>query len=480
MRIHLRLFACVLIAAGAIGRVALTASDPGPAQWPMWGGTPDRNMVSNAKGLASDWDVKTKKNIKWVADLGSQSYGNPVVANGMVFVGTNNELLRNPKHEGDRGVVMCFRESDGEFLWQMTHAKLESGRVNDWPEQGVCSSPAVAGDRVYYVSNRAEVVALDTEGFRDGENDGPYKDEEDTTEIDGDIVWKLDMYNELGVFPHNMAATSPLIVDDMLFVNTSNGVDESHINIPSPRSPSFLALNRNTGEILWEDSSPGNNILHGQWASPAYGVIDGKPQVVFAGGDGWLRSFEPKTGKLIWSFDCNPKDSEWKQGRGDRNNIIATPVIWENKVFVAVGQDPEHGEGVGHLWAVDATKTGDVTESGKVWHHPFRRTISTVAIDDGVLYAANFSGFLQALDVKTGEQLWEHDMLAAIWGSPYVVDGKVMIGDEDGDVDVMKAGRVKEVLSEINFGNTVYSTPVVANGVLYIMTRSHVYAIAEK
>jgi outer membrane protein assembly factor BamB len=463
----------------AVG-VGLAAWPIVAGDWPMWGGRPDRNMVSLEKNIPRTWDVKSKTNIKWVAEMGSQSYGNPVVGAGKVFVGTNNELLRNPKHEGDRGVVMCFRESDGEFLWQMTHAKLESGRVNDWPEQGVCSSPAVAGDRVYYVSNRAEVVALDTEGFRDGENDGPYKDEEDTTEIDGDIVWKLDMYNELGVFPHNMAATSPLIVDDMLFVNTSNGVDESHINIPSPRSPSFLALNRNTGEILWEDSSPGNNILHGQWASPAYGVIDGKPQVVFAGGDGWLRSFEPKTGKLIWSFDCNPKDSEWKQGRGDRNNIIATPVIWENKVFVAVGQDPEHGEGVGHLWAVDATKTGDVTESGKVWHHPFRRTISTVAIDDGVLYAANFSGFLQALDVKTGEQLWEHDMLAAIWGSPYVVDGKVMIGDEDGDVDVMKAGRVKEVLSEINFGNTVYSTPVVANGVLYIMTRSHVYAIAEK
>jgi outer membrane protein assembly factor BamB len=201
--------------------------------------------------------------------------------------------------------------------------------------------------------------------------------------------------------------------------------------------------------------------------------------VIFAGGDGWLRSFEPETGKLIWQFDCNPKESEWKQGRGDRNNIIATPVIFDNKVFVAVGQDPEHGEGIGHLWAVDGTKTGDVTESGVVWHHPFRRTISSVAIDDGIVYAPNFSGFLHALDLKSGKLLWEHDLLAAIWGSPYVVDGKVMIGDEDGDLTVLKAGPVKEVLSEINFGNTVYGTPVVANGVLYVMTRSHIYAIAQ-
>ena len=449
--------------------------------WPMWGGRPDRNMVSKEKNIPRTWDVKTKTNIKWAAELGSQSYGNPVIADGKVFAGTNNQLARNPKFKEDRGVLMCFRESDGEFLWQMTHPKMESGRVNDWPEQGVCSSPAVsaADKRVYYVSSRAEVIALDTEGFRDGKNDGPYTEETETSEIDGDIIWKVDMYTDLGVFPHNMAATSPLIIGDILFVNTSNGVDESHVNIPSPRSPSFLAINRHTGELLWEDGSPGDKILHGQWSSPAYGVMGGKAQVIFAGGDGWLRSFEPETGKLIWQFDCNPKESEWKQGRGDRNNIIATPVIFDNKVFVAVGQDPEHGEGVGHLWAVDGTKQGDVTESGLVWHHPFRRTISSVAIDDGVVYAANFSGFLHALDLKSGKLLWEHDLLAAIWGSPYVVDGKVMIGDEDGDLTVLKAGPVKEVLSEINFGNTVYSTPVVANGVLYVMTRSHIYAIAQ-
>ena len=446
----------------------------------MWGGQGNRNMVSSETGIPHTWNIDTGTNIKWVAELGSQSYGNPVIADGKVYVGTNNELLRNPSHKGDRGVVMCFRESDGEFLWQMTHSKLASGRVNDWPEQGVCSSPAIVGNHVYYVSNRAEVIAVDSEGFRDGENDGPFTSEDATSEIDGDIIWKLDMYEDLGVFPHNMAATSPLVVGDILLVNTSNGVDESHINIPSPRSPSFLALNRHTGKILWEDNSPLDGILHGQWASPGYGIMNGKAQVVFAGGDGWLRSFEVKSGELIWKFDCNPKDSKWKQGRGDRNNIIATPVIFDNTVFVAVGQDPEHGEGVGHLWAVDATNSGDVTASAVVWHHPFRRTISTVAIQDGILYAANFSGFFHALDVQTGELLWEHDTLAAVWGSPYVVDGKVMIGDEDGDLTVLKTGRFKEVLSEMNFGNTIYSTPVVANGVLYIMTRSHLYAIANQ
>ena len=449
------------------------------ADWPMWGGNASRNMVSSETDIPRTWDLKTMQRIKWRAEIGSQSYGNPVVADGKVFLGTNNELMRDEAYEGDRGVLMAFDEESGEFLWQMTHAKLEAGRVNDWPEQGVCSSPAVVDGMVYYVSNRAEVIAMDAEGFRDEENDGPYKDEAKQDVTDGDVIWLVDMYNDLGVFPHNMAATSPLVVGDLLFVNTSNGVDESHINVPSPRSPSFLALDRKTGEILWEDRSPGRNILHGQWSSPAYGVAGGKNQVVFAGGDGWLYSFVPETGDLIWKFDTNPKESEWKQGRGDRNNLIATPVMLDGKVYIAVGQDPEHGEGVGHLWAVDASGSGDVTESHVVWHHPFRRTISTVAIHDGIVYAANFSGFFHALDLESGEMLWEHDMLAAVWGSPYVVDGKVMIGDEDGDLSVLRAGRELEVLSEINFGNVIYSTPIAANGTLYIMTRSHLYAIAS-
>ena len=101
---------------------------------------------------------------------------------GKIFVGTNNDLLRDPEVVGDKGVIMAFRESDGEFLWQMVHDKLESGQVNDWPFQGICSSPHVEGDRLYYVSNRGEIVALDTEGFRDGENDGSYTDEERTRE----------------------------------------------------------------------------------------------------------------------------------------------------------------------------------------------------------------------------------------------------------------------------------------------------------
>ncbi len=460
------------------GAALMGASDPGSGDWPMWGGTPDRNMVSNMKGLPTRWDVKTGKNVKWVAGLGSQTYGNPVVAGGVVLVGTNNEGLRDPEIKGDKGNLIAFRESDGEFLWQAVSDKLVAGRVNDWPFQGICSSPLVEGEVVYYVTNRSEVVALDLRGFHDdNENDGPYKEEKQTGKNDADILWVYDMMDELGNHPHNMSNSSPVAYGDLIYVSTSNGQDESHVNIPSPKAPSIIALNKTTGKLVWEDNSVFENILHGQWSTPAVGKIGGEVQVVSAQGDGWVRGYEALTGNKLWEFDTNPKDSVWPK---TRNEVISTPIIWENKVFIANGQDPEHGEGVGHLYAIDATKRGDITKTGQIWHYDkIRRSVSTGAIKDGLIYYADFSGFFHCLDANTGKVMWVHDMLAAMWGSPIVIGDKVYLGDEDGDVAVLQAGKEKKVLAEINVGSSVYSTPVPANGVLYIATRNQLLALAE-
>jgi outer membrane protein assembly factor BamB len=454
----------------------MSAGDPATGDWPMWGGTADRNMVSSMKGLPVTWDVKTKKGVKWVAEVGSQTYGNPVVANGVVLVGTNNEAARDPAIKGDKGIVMAFRESDGQFLWQAVHDKLAQGRANDWPFQGVCSSPLVENGIAYYVSNRGEVMAVDVDGFRDKTNDGLVKDEKQQRETDADIIWRFDMMEELGVLQHNMANSSPVIFENMVYVSTSNGQDESHVNVPSPKAPGVIAIDKTTGKLVWEDNpTVGEKILHGQWSSPAVGRIGDTVQVVIGQGDGWVRGFEAKTGKKLWEFDLNPKDSVWPK---TRNEVISTPVIQNNVVYIANGQDPEHGEGVGHLYAIDATKRGDITESGRLWHYTdIRRSISTGALYNGILFYSDFSGFLHAVDAKTGKQLWKHDMFAAIWGSPIVIDGKVYLGDEDGDVTVLNADRTMKVLAENNMGSSVYSTPVPANGALFIVNRNQLFAL---
>lgn len=433
----------------------LLASDPA-ADWPMWGGTPDRNMVSAMKGIPTSWDIKTGKNVKWVAKLGSQNYGNPVVAGGQVYVGTNNELTLNPKEGGDRGVLMCFRESDGKFLWQQTSEKLADSS-KDWPETGVCSAPLVEGDRVYYVTNRCELACLDTHGK---------------------AVWTYDMIKELGVWPHNKTASSPASYGGLVFAGTSNGRDENHTRVPAPKAPSIIAVDKNTGKLAWQANDAGDRILDGQWSSPAVGAIGGVAQVVIGEGDGWVRGYEAQTGKKLWEFDTNPKDSAWPR---TRNEIVSTPVIWRNKVFIANGQDPESGQGPGHLYAIDATKRGDITSTGRLWQYDkIKRSISTGAIANGLLFYADFTGYLHCLDVNTGQPYWTHDTLSAVWGSPMAIDGKVYLGDEDGDVLVFEAGRQEKLIATNGMGSNVYSTPVPANGTLFVTNRNQLFAIAGK
>lgn len=508
-------FRCSLAAlAGVVFTGSALAQD-----WPGWGGSdPGRNMYSPAKNLpdqfdpgkfkagSEDIDMATTKNVKWVAKLGSQSYGNTTVANGRVYVGTNNDSPRDPKHQGDRSILMVFDEKTGEFLWQLVVPKLASGKVNDWENLGLLSSPLVEGDRVYLVTSRCEVICLDVNGLANG-NDGPFKDEgqyvvgpgkpkEEISAKDADIIWVYDMMDELGVFPHNASNSSPLIVGDLVYVCTSNGQDWTHSNIPSPLSPSFIAVNKKTGELAGEDDAAiGNNIYHGQWTSGSTGKVNGKDLVFFGGGDGICYAFDAKPVeddgvqwlKKVWWFDANPPEYKVdKDGKPIRypladgpSEINATPVFYKNRIYVATGQDPEHGEGVGHLVCLDATKTGDITKTGVIWSYKkIHRSISTVSIDPatGLLFIGDFSGFVHCLDAETGQVYWTHDMKAHMWGSTFVADGKVYIGDEDGDLVVMAATKEKKLISEANLGAPVYSTPIVANGVLYIASNTHLYA----
>ena len=431
---------------------ALRGDDPNPG----------RNRVALARNLPATWHVASGEGVLWSAELGTVTYGGPTIAGDLVVVGTNNERPRDPAVVGDRGVVMAFDRRDGSFRWQITHEKLEAGDVNDWPLQGVCSTPSFDGERLYYVSNRGELVVADLEGVVD---------------------WSFDMVGEWGVFPKHMAASTPLVVGDLVFVSTSNGVTDNG-RVPAPEAASFAAFERATGRPVWRDASPGVGLIDGQWGSPSHGRVGGGTQVVFPAGDGWLYAFEPGTGRALWRFDGNSALGAGELERaGSRHVFVATPVLLEDTVYVAAGRDPEASLRAGVLWAVDAGGSDDVTASRARWRFEdpdFGRAIATVAVDGGAVYAADLNGFLFALDAESGEKLWVYDALSPFWSSPLVADGKVYAADTEGDVAVLRHGRTLEVLAEIPMPGPVYTSPSTDGSVVYLATSETLYALVAR
>lgn len=473
---------------------------------PQWGRTGRRNNAAPGSRVPTEFDVAAGKNIKWAAKLGSQTYSSPVIANGKVFIGTNNAsgYVKRFPPPVDLGVLLCFDAATGKFLWQHSNEKLPVGRAQDWPFLGCCCSAYVERDRLWYVNNRNEVVCLDADGFLDGENDGPFRDEPNQNADDADVIWKLDMVGAFGAAAHNATFSSVTAAGDALFICTGNGVDEAHQRIAHPDAASFVVLDKHTGAVLWTDNSPGANILHGQWSSPAYAVLGGIPQVIFAGGDGWLYSFDPQgaegRSKLLWKFDCNPKTSKYALERATRLPLIAPPVIYEGRVYIGVGEDPEHGEGHGRLWCISPDRRGDVSptivynratpdvpiahkriqacepdkgdferpneSSAAVWQYvgqdpkkfeeTMHRTFSAVAIKNDLVFAADMSGLVHWLNAKTGASHWTHDMIASSWSPPLIAGDHVYIANTDGIVFVFALAAEKELIGEFDFGGGIY------------------------
>jgi outer membrane protein assembly factor BamB len=537
---------------GTLGSV-LTAAGGRAADWPQFGGTASRNMVSDEKGLpdlrpapgeTSTALTSTSPYVKWTARVGATTWGNPTVSGGRVFVGT----------AGGGGLVKCFDCATGKLLWQLVspprkfatpERPQKYGKLSNWDYLvttqaqtvwGICSSLTVDGHRAYILTQRGEVVCLDVNGLADG-NQGPftdeakYKSDDDGRPVpleatDADILWTWDLWTDVMTRPADTFSNSVLVDGNLLYLSTCNGIERYHqwygkpAQPPNPAAPNLVVLDKRSGRLVATDGETiGTRMLHGQWSSPSLGEVNGKRLIFYGGGDGVCYAFEALSGvprspvklKKVWSYDCNPpeykgigvenyslgdkdiltnglpgRDEVARQQRQhiDRagrllsmSEIIGSPVFHGSRVYVAIGRDPRHGPGRGALHCIDATRTGDITKSGRIWcYQEIDRSLSTVSVAGGLVYAADVAGRLHCLDTDTGRCYWTHDRGEETWGSTLVADGKVYLITRKSFL-VLATGKEKKVLATVRMGGEC--SPIAADGVLYVVLRGTLYALHQ-
>jgi len=486
---------------------------------PQWGEAWTRNMVSNEKGLPASFDVKTGEHVKWSAQLGTQTHSTPIVANGRVYIGTNNGAPRDPHHQGDRGVLMCFDEKTGKLLWQLVVPKREEDPYFDWPDAGISSPATVEGNRVYIVSNRGEVMCLDGLGMANG-NNGPFTNEaahcipvrtvplgitNSVTEIDGtsaagvgsldaDILWLFDLTKGAGIWSHDAAHSSILIRGDYLYLNSGTGVDNTHKRIRTPDAPSLVVLDKRTGRLVARDGEQiAPYIFHNTWCSPALGEFDGSPLIFFGGGNGILYAFDasitsgPSLQMLrkVWQFDFDPDAPKTNihKFNGSRregpSNFYGMPVFKDDRIFAAGGGDLWWGKNEAWLKCIDATRKDLDASKRLIWSYPLQKhVLSTPAIYNGMVFIADCGRKFHCVDAQNGKPFWTHDIDGEAWASPLVADGKVYLGTRSGAFYIFAADEQKKLLNSLQFGVPVSGTATAANGVLYVATMTHLYALS--
>jgi len=472
---------------------AIVASAPTRGgDWPQWGGYAIRNLSSAEKGLPATFhpgkrrrdhlglDPATAKNVRWVARIGGENYSSATVADGRVYIGTNDEEIDDPRFETtEGGVLMCLDEKTGDLIWRLVVPKLEIDRSKvsedfDAMKLGICSTATVDGDRVYVVTNRCEAICLDADGMADG-NDGPFTSEASfmvptaakPVELgpnDADIVWRFDMLRDLPVFPHDATNCSILVAGDCAYVGTGNGVYDGTIVLPT--AASLVALDKRTGRLLArDDGTISAGTFHGQWSSPTLATAGGRggePIDYWALVRGGARTLDGD-GMLV-----SPSE------------IIGSPVFHDGRIYVTIGQDPLHGAGRGALTCLRADGAGDVSQTGVLWRYlGIGRSLSTVSVADGLVYAAEHAGKIHCLDATTGELAWVYDTREEIWSSTLAADGKVYVGTRRG-LTILQAGRERKHLADVRLGSAVWSVPTAANGTLYVASQKHLFAIEEQ
>jgi outer membrane protein assembly factor BamB len=414
------------------------------ADWPEFRG-PHGDGHASAPGDASpiglplEWSES--KNVRWKTEIPHRGWSTPVVMDGKVWLTTATE-------DGHDYYALCVDGESGKILHNVPLFHLDSpeplgNNVNCY----AAPSPAIEPGRFYAHFGSAGTACLDTST--------------------GEVLWKRD---DLPC-RHYRGASSSVVLFENVAILTLDGADYQYV----------VALDKETGKTVWKTDRDvewnDENITTGEYAKYADLAKDGDfrkahstPLIVTAGGQPLMLSggakatfgYDPRTGRELWRVHYD----DW--------SVAPRPLYQDGVAYVVTGlMHPE-------LWAVKTSGFGDVTDTEVLWRlkTSVAKTASPVLVD-GLIYMVSDDGVASCVEAASGEVVWKKRIGGKYASSPIVADGRVYFCNQDGLTTVITPGREYKLLATNTLDDGFMASPAVADGALFLRTKSHLYRIEQ-
>jgi outer membrane protein assembly factor BamB len=423
--------------------------------WYQWRG-PEQNGISREKNLPDSWDPEKGENVVWTADVGSMS--SPVIWNGKLYtwtrvgeVVTGTEeaptLAPGPKTQE---ALTCVDISNGKVLWRhvnnMTQTEVPFHRLG-W------SSPVVdpSTGRVYALGSQCWFLCL----------------EGDT----GKVVWQRQMTEEFGMISTFGGRTpAPSIDEDQVFIaGVAFGWGDN-----ARGQHRIFAFNKHTGEQNWSAATGGTPVDAPQ-GTPVVAVIKGERLVIFGAGDGGIHAFQARTGKKVWTK------------RVSKRGLNTSVCIEGDRLYCAHGLDNFEVNKLGRLFCLDLANLENGAPK-ELWAITgVESAFPTPVVVDKLVFFLDDSCLLYAVDKETGQRKWKLSCGRFGKASPVYGDGKLYIADADRRFSIVQIGETDgKVLSKVDLPDklgreySMYGSPAICDGRVYIQTATKIYCIAKK
>ncbi len=429
---------CVLIVFGL-------ASPLAGNDWPAWRG-PEQSGMTRERAVITSWS-QDGHNVLWKAPIGGRT--TPIVMNGRLFaitpVGTGECL-------GER--VICLDAETGKTIWEhrfnVFHTDIVQNRLG-WtsvvgdPETGNVYAHGTGGE--FFCFNR-----------------------------DGKILWKHSLAEELGRSSGYGGRLHTPIIDERRVIVSMVYILTRWDTGPKKAGHRYLAFNKHTGDLLWA-AQPGGRPLDTTYSVPAVTVIDGRRILIAGNADGQVYGMFARSGEKIWSFPLSK--------RGINSSIVTSG----RYAYVTHSEENINGTQMGGVVCLDASQTGDISETGVVWRHDGLTVgYSSPAVANGRLYVVANNAEMLCFDARTGAKHWGYSLGRVMKGSPVVTaDGVIYAGEVNGRFLILRdAGDHCEPLDIEEFPKrddavvVLNGSPAVVNGRVYFMNTFDMYCLGSK